>query len=283
MAATKVVEASDVVEDVKEIVEDGVELVEDSASWLSQNPKALVFGAILAGVAVGSAATYLVVSKKLAARYRAEANAEIEDVKSRYSLLAKEGENGDLEALAARYDDDPEVQEEIIEDQGYKAYDKVPPVEEEVVIETSPIAEALRDRNVFESDDPTKYFNFDEELQRREEHPDEPFVITRDEFMESESEQQSITYYEGDDVLADDADKPVDIDSLIGVANVLRFGHGSGDPKVVYIRNPKLDLDFEVVHSTGKFAKEVLGFDDGQDAELRHADRRPRRFRSFDD
>jgi hypothetical protein len=133
-------------------------------------------------------------------------------------------------------------------------------------------------RNVFESDNPDTYFDPEEEAERRATKPNEPFVITADEFNENETdyEQQCLTYYDGDDVLADQQDQPIpEIDKVIGYENLLRFGHGSGDPMLVFIRNNKLEVDFEVTHSDGKFAKEVLGFDD----ELKHEDKRPKKFR----
>jgi hypothetical protein len=83
--------------------------------------------------------------------------------------------------------------------------------------------------------------------------------------------------------LTDEVDTIVpDVDATVGVENMLRFGHGSGDPNVVYIRNPKLEADFEVTRSAGKYAKEVLGYDDGE--HLQHSrGREPRKFRDRHD
>lgn len=289
---TEAIEASDVAEDVKELVEDAAEFVEARASWLS-NPKMHILGATLVGVAFGGALTYLVVSKRLSAKYQKEADAQIEDVKNRYSVIHKNGTN--LEELAAVHpESDRERAEDIITEQEYISYDQVEttaeapesPVEEAISV-TQAIIEAtsgeITHHNVFESDDPTTYFNFREEQARRKAKPDLPHVITKDEFDNNDTDydQATLTYYDGDDVLADQQDSPVDnIEAVMGYENLLRFGHGSGDPRIVYIRNPKLELDFEVVHSDGKFAKEVLGFDD----ELQHSHRRPqRKFRPSDE
>ena len=51
------------------------------------------------------------------------------------------------------------------------------------------------------------------------------------------------------------------------------------DPNTVYIRNPRLEVDYEVIRSEGTFAQEVHGFS-GDD--LQHSERRRRR-RRFDD
>lgn len=287
-AKTKAVETSDIAEDVVDLVEDTAEFVEAKASWIVKNPKTLIFGALIVGIVIGGAATYLVASKKIQAKAQIEADAAIEDVKNHYAILRKD--DADLDEMAAKYSDEARVVvDTIIADEGYTSYDKVPTVIEDVTTEAQEDAEEADDladvvrRNIFESDNPDTYFDFDEELKRRAEKPNDPFVITKEEFDvgEADYDQAMLTYYDGDDVLADSKDQPLDqIDMAVGFENLLRFGHGSEDPNVVYIRNSKLGLDFEVVHSDGKFAKEVLGFDD----ELKHSDKRvPRKFRTRDE
>jgi hypothetical protein len=39
-----------------------------------------------------------------------------------------------------------------------------------------------------------------------------------------------------------------------------RFGHGSNDPSIVYIRNDTLEIIYEVVKSPHYYAEEVHGF-----------------------
>jgi hypothetical protein len=280
-----------VLAEASEVVEDAVDILEDRVSWLVKNPKALIGIALLTGVVVGSAATYLVVRQKLTSRLQAEADEQIQDVKDHYAILNKTGPNGDLAALASVYSDEERAEgKQIVEREGYMAYDKVRPSTEKVieVVEEITVTQAIVEatlpieRNVFESDNADDYFIFAEELEKRAEKPDEPFVITKEEWdaNETDYDQAELTYYEGDDVLTDSKEKPVeDTDGVVGNENLLRFGHGSGDPKVVYIRNNNLSLDFEMSHSSGKFAKEVLGFDD----ELTHSDRRPRKFRASDE
>jgi hypothetical protein len=97
---------------------------------------------------------------------------------------------------------------------------------------------------------------------------------------DDEQEQTSLTYFAGDDVLVDERDQVMrDIDATVGLENLQKFGHGSNDPLVVYVRNPRLEVDYEISKSDGTFATEVHGF---QDDELRHMQHRPRR-RRFDD
>lgn len=291
--AEKVVEAADVVDDIQDLVEDTVELAEDGASWFVGNRGVLIGSALVVGIAIGATAAYFGAKKKLEAKYQKIADEQIADVKSRYTVQRVVENKPSLSELVEKQIEQEEQIEQIIESSGYLHYDKVEPAVEEdprdasdeTITVTQAIVEATlpRERNVFESDEPDTYFDFEEELERRKTRPLDPFVITQDEFNENDSDydQQTLTYYDGDDVLADSNDQPLDnLDRVAGVENMLRFGHGSGDPNIVYIRNARLEVDFEVVHSDGKFAKEVLGYDD----ELKHANRRPvRRFRPSDE
>ena len=112
---------------------------------------------------------------------------------------------------------------------------------------------------------------------------DRPYILTREEYMLSEPDytQTTVTYFEADEVLADERDEPIEnAEKKIGLEN-LRFGSGSGDPNLVYIRNDDLEIDFEVIRSRGAFAHEVLGFE----TEIKHSAHKPglRKFReSFD-
>lgn len=88
-----------------------------------------------------------------------------------------------------------------------------------------------------------------------------PYIITLDEFNENEGDytQTTVTYYQGDNVLADDREQPIsNANGVIGDSN-LQFGNGSEDPNVVLIRNDTLEVDFEVCLSPGTYSEEVLG------------------------
>lgn len=104
----------------------------------------------------------------------------------------------------------------------------------------------------------------DLDLTKEERSKDYPYVITAEEFFtEGETNEKiCLAYYEGDETLSDDAqDKIDDVEEKIGTANLLRFGHGSQDPNSVYIRNEKLECDFEVTKEDGKYSVLVLGLD----------------------
>lgn len=92
------------------------------------------------------------------------------------------------------------------------------------------------------------------------------FVISRDEYFREELEyvQAVLTYYQGDDQLVGEVNEPFNDDdrNLLVGGHLSDFGEKSGDENVVYIRNHKCRMDFEVVREPGKYTVDVLGEDD---------------------
>lgn len=124
-------------------------------------------------------------------------------------------------------------------------------------------------RNVFARPDGT--WDYEAEIQNR--NAREPYVIHADEFIANEMDlrQTTVTYYEGDDQMADERDVP--IYNHAGIMGELKWGHGSGDPNVVYIRNEAMMCEWEVLRHTGSFETEVAGLQAERelDNELRHS------------
>jgi hypothetical protein len=109
--------------------------------------------------------------------------------------------------------------------------------------------------NIFAIDDPD--WDYEAELNTRSGAA--PYILHKDEFLNDEMgyHQTTVTYYEGDDILADESDTPVyNYTQLMGPLN---WGHGSGDANVVYIRNEKNRQEWEVLLHRGHFSIEVLG------------------------
>ena len=83
-----------------------------------------------------------------------------------------------------------------------------------------------------------------------------PFVISRESFQFDPEEgdeytKTTLTYYERERVLVDeDLDIIEYPDAVVGFRNLAQFGGESGDPDVVFIRNRKLQTDFEVDRET---------------------------------
>ena len=89
-----------------------------------------------------------------------------------------------------------------------------------------------------------------------------PYLISHEEFHNTETEwdKMSIMYYEDDDVLTDEGDRPVDnIEYLIGEQHLDFFGlRSGGDKNQVFVRNPNLSSDFEVTRHSGAYTEVVL-------------------------
>lgn len=120
---------------------------------------------------------------------------------------------------------------------------------------------------------------FDLEEEQKNRSSQVPYVLHRDEFHQDELgyPQTTLTYYEADAILADTDDKP--IYAFDRITGPLRFGFGSGDSNVVYIRNDKMRTEYEVIRDPGYFSVEVLGLeieDNERARDLKHAHGIPR-------
>lgn len=83
-----------------------------------------------------------------------------------------------------------------------------------------------------------------------------PYCISANEYEEDNGYIKShVSYYEGDDTLADDDDKVIHhINDAVGDDFINHFGDMSGDASLAYIRNEKYSIDYEVqlVHGSYK-------------------------------
>lgn len=236
-----------------------------------------VAAASAVSLATGSAAGYLVATKKLETKYAEIANKEILEAKKYYTVLP---EKPDPEDLAKQYAEeepaDEEMEAALAALKQYTGQAMVPddnPAVSEFIKEE---VEQAVTASIFDRED--AYFDYEVEVSKRGEV--DPFIITKEEFYHNEPEnvQVEITYYEADDIVSDGKDLPVeDVDGTVGREALQRFGAGSGDRNVVYVRNPRMQTDFEIVCSKGSYAEEVHGI-------IRHDDRRrPRKFRVNED
>lgn len=95
--------------------------------------------------------------------------------------------------------------------------------------------------------DRTGGWNYQDEFANR--RAGKPYVIHEDEFTNDNLPQHSVTtytYYQVDGVLADeDGSRLTDVQETIGNA-LNRFGHGTSDPNVVFVRNDALQLQIEI-------------------------------------
>jgi hypothetical protein len=90
-----------------------------------------------------------------------------------------------------------------------------------------------------------------------------PYVISLEQFNEEMDyhDKLTLTYYQADDTLVDEDEEIIsDVEKLIGSYALSNFGVDSEDPEVVYVRNEKLAVDYEVVRiPNGSYSETVLG------------------------
>jgi hypothetical protein len=104
--------------------------------------------------------------------------------------------------------------------------------------------------------DPGEGWDWASELEARS--TDAPYIIHIEEFVGQESgyNQDTVTYYAADDVVVDDHDEVMeDYRKLMGE---LKFGHGSQDRNIVYIRNDKWGTEWEVLLDSGSYLESVV-------------------------
>ena len=145
-----------------------------------------------------------------------------------------------------------------------------------------PESDLVEVRNIFERQK-EQGWDWDEELKSRTDKA--PYIIHEEEFAAHEEptyEQSTLTWYAGDEIMADSKDTPLYMWKEVTGDN-LRFGHGSSDPHSVYIRNPQLKGEYEILIDEGSFEEVVLGLSAEEEIEadeLKHS--RYLRFRPED-
>jgi hypothetical protein len=100
------------------------------------------------------------------------------------------------------------------------------------------------------------HWDYDEEVEART--SEKPYIIHRDEFFAKEMGfgQSTLTYYKGDDILCDENYVPIyNPERVVGK---LRFGHGSEDPHIVYVRNEEHMGEYEILLEYGNFSDDLL-------------------------
>lgn len=131
-------------------------------------------------------------------------------------------------------------------------------------------AEVIERKNIFDGHEDS--WDYEAELSVRD--GEMPYVIHLDEFANDEMgfRQETVTFYAGDNIMADAADVPIyGFESMMGD---LKFGHGSNDKNVVYVRNEKMKMEWEVLYHDGAYEIEVLGYEmekEIEEGELRHS------------
>ena len=141
------------------------------------------------------------------------------------------------------------LEEDIVERRGERSTYVIDLIDPEPDEELKPV-------NVFQIQD--LEWDYDAELAAR--LPNVPYVITEDEFFGDElgwDSQSTLTWYAGDSVLVGEHDEVIyNPDEMIGPR---KFGHGSRNPNVFYVRNEFLHTEYEVLLDPSSYEVTVLG------------------------
>jgi hypothetical protein len=221
-------------------------LEEVAQATRSIDPKALGYFGIGVGVglALGFYWGYKANREKIKAEVLRDAEEEIKTIREYYQQKITAAEPK------------PELGD-VIEDRGYAPATPAPermlrpPVP--IIVTPPPIVvyEGGKDKNAG--------WDYPTEVNQRD--PEHPYVIHQDEFNNGQQgyEQTTYTYWAGDDVLTDTDGHPLPhADLVVGVDN-LKWGHGTDDIDVVFVRNDKLNLEMEICRDYRSYEEEILG------------------------
>lgn len=208
--------------------------------------------AFLLGTGLGAGLTM----KILETEFDSQLDVEVEKTKRYFDRLHKRGEYSDPVALVEAKG--LEIAETLVEQLEYKK-----PFEEHAVGTKNVFKEEIRDLDI------------GKEIKNRT--VDRPYVITSDEYFQNSTDyaQISVNYYSEDGVLCHLNDDYIrESDDFVGDENLLRFGEGSGDPNVVYVRNDKKESEYEVIRIRGSYNEVVHGI-------LEHSDKKRKVSKKF--
>ena len=213
-----------------------------------------VLAAFGIGSVLGSAVTY-VLSKK---NFEEELEREIQDVKDNYRILRKEDYESPTDYLEKNRPDS--IKDDIlaeVEVNQIVAYAKASDeLKEQIVNYNAFSRDEVPDKELLPEDaNELLYQNL---LATRTD--DAPFLISVNEYFDEMREYQklSITYFEGDNIVCyEDDSVMLDPEQSFGLINLSRFGVKSDSEHIVYVRNPRISVDYEIVRDDGKYADMV--------------------------
>lgn len=226
-----------------------------------------IFGTIgfILGAAAGATIAWFLVKD----HYQKLTESEIAEAREYYAKLHKTGKYESLEKLASVYAETQKSYQEGLDRLGYTSdaltVDDAPdgtPEEREAWLNRAIYSQDL----VPQDDDPeAEYHDISDRLGNI-------YIISFEEFGDPDVDYPTIsmTYYEGDDTLADEReDIEDDVSGLIGDDALDHFGDRSRDKNIVYVRNDNKSLDIEICRNPGKYSVEVLSMEDPRPIKVR--------------
>lgn len=261
-------------------------------NMIQSNPYVFIGVGAFVGAAVGVAVGWKLAKRHLEPKYQAIAEQEIREAREHYSkvgVVAKKAEyptvTDAVQELIPPSHEEAKAALKVYQGQGSTMSRTVEitddgqgiHVKTEEQVDTAP---KVKQRNIFLDGEPINEDEWDYDVELEQRTDDKPYIIHEDEFNENEPDYEDmvLTYYAGDDVLANDQDEPVDdVEGLVGRRNLRKFGHGASDPNMLHVRNNLRGLNIEISRSSGKYGTLVLNYDAEDDVPAERPSRRPRR------
>lgn len=209
----------------------------------------ILFG-VVGGLAVGGGAGYLVAQKTLSKKYETLFREEIASVKDAYEKLSAGKVYPTVRDAVEQLI--PDAERRLAEEYHEKAKQYATEAIVEAAVEERVEPDLMENRNVFQ--EATKLSS--------ERNPDAPYLITTQEYADGLSGHESVTltYYKKDDVLVDERDMPIDaVEETVGIWNLTQFGVDEQETNVLYVRNERVSLDFEIILDEGSYTAHVFG------------------------
>ena len=213
---------------------------------------------VLLAFGVGSGLGSLVAYRMAKKSFESELEKEIADVKANYRLLRKEDYETPTEFLEKK-------RPEILRDEALAAMEINSIIEHAKL--NAELAEEASRYNAFEREDiPDKELLPSDANETLYENlkamrtDDAPFLISVAEYFDDcrENTKLSITYFAGDNIVCYENDEiMLDPETDFGLINLSRFGIASDSEHIVYVRNPRTSVDYEIVRDDGKYADMV--------------------------
>lgn len=240
----------------------------------------LIAGGVAAmSFAAGVGAGYWGTRRYLEKSYAQMADDEIAAARQFYNHMRKESYPTPGDALKDLHPESEEVAEAA---DALIRYDSVATkgeitVNDIVLDEQNRVVLEEKKVNVFENNDDYEALKALDIGSRRKGYP---YVVTLKEYQDNvpDHRQVAVTYYGGDNVVADDDDNVMhSVNKILGNENLTKWGVGSEDETVVLIRNEDNRTDYEVTYSQGHYDREVLN------ASLEHSEPQRRGRPRWDD
>ena len=235
------------------------------------------FIGVVLGAAAGAGIGWYI-SKK---QYEAIMADELVQIKNHYDISARREKTGPyskIEDLARQLrEDNAKEYKEGLKRLGYSSeeeaeedpkFDRKEFMQElgiisddELIMDEAPISNDIPEQEDEDEDTPDdgSWNAFDYSHQNRD--PEIPYVISYEEFSEEHLDfnKNTITWFDGDETLTDEREEVIpEVVSYVGEDALTRFGDGSHDENIVYVRNERMGVDFEVVLNKGKYSVIVL-------------------------